>query len=372
MVSAPRGRRTPVNRGRLLWGAVLATVGLSVMVRIAWATHEERYYEDLEPIMYMLIGLMGGVVFFLGLGSFASWALTLPAKLAVRLPRPLRLPARQLAGHPPGTAGGVATTMLAVGVATAVMIVAAAQTAQDRAQYLPQAPPGALFVQVYSAEKAKAVRADLRQEIPSAPIVQSEDTVKGYLSYDYDGSSRMDAHIGDQALLSYLTGDPATPYDEGTVVLITGKDAVTSLEIDYALDNPPGENLSRTVPAITVRPEDPRRTDLFIPAKLVTDLGFSLEPDKLIIDPSFHRVSAAEQDRLDRRLGDFTGSYVERGFEASTGWLYVFGAIVLVALGGVLTATVSADGSLRWRRVLLRVAGGSGVTLRSWLCAARG
>jgi hypothetical protein len=69
---------------------------------------------------------------------------------------------------------------------------------------------------------------------------------------------------------------------------------------------------------------------------------------------------------------------VERGFEASTGWLFVFGAIVLVALGGVLTATVSAAGSLRWRRVLLRVAGGSGVTLRllaacrAWLIAICG
>ncbi|MET8005698.1 hypothetical protein [Nonomuraea glycinis] len=43
MLSAPRDRRTPVQGSRLLWGAVLAVAGLSVLARIAWATHEERF-----------------------------------------------------------------------------------------------------------------------------------------------------------------------------------------------------------------------------------------------------------------------------------------------------------------------------------------
>jgi hypothetical protein len=379
MLSAPRDRRTPVKGGRLLWGAVLALVGLSVMARVAWATREEHSYEELESALYLLAGVVGGSVLLLGLGPFVSWALTVPARLAARLPRPFRLSARWLAGHQPATAGGVAMTMVATGAATAVMIIAAAQIAQDRAYYHPQAPYGALVVEVASDEEAKAARAVLRQEIPSAPIVQSEDTVKGQLTYYYDDMSWMDLHIGDQALLRYLTGDPSTPYDEGTAVLVTSEDVgVTPMSITYSLGGSSGGTLSRTIPAITVEPADPRRSDLFVPAKVVRDLGVGLEPNRLIIDPAFHRTSVAEQDRLDRRLGDSMTGYVERGFEASTGWLFIFGPMILVALAGALAATGSVADSLRWRRVLLRVTGGSGVRLRSyaacrtWLAATCG
>ncbi|GGP06798.1 hypothetical protein GCM10012278_32230 [Nonomuraea glycinis] len=379
MLSAPRDRRTPVQGSRLMWGAVLAVVGLAVPARIAWATHEERFYKELEPGMLMLAGMAGGSLLLLGLGPFVSWALTLPDRFAVRLPRPLRLPARRLAGHQPGTAGGVAMTMVATAVATAVMIVAAAQTAQERSFSPSQAPYGALVVQVSSDEEARVARAALRQEIPSAPIVQSEGTGKGYLLYFHNDLAGVDPHIGDQALLGYLTGDLSTPYDEGTAVLVTSEDVGDiPLDIGYSLDTPSGETLRRSIPAIAVKPADPGRTDLFIPAKVLRDLGVGLTPNRLIIDPAFHRTSAAEQERLDRRLGVGTPSYVERGFEASTGWLFVFVPMILLALVGALVATGSVADSLRWRRVLLRVTGGSGVRLRSyavcrtWLAAACG
>jgi hypothetical protein len=379
MLSAPRHRRTSVNRSRLLWGAVLVVVGLSVMVRISWATHDEPSYEELEPALHLLMGIVAGLVFFLGLGPFVSWALTLPARLAVRLPRPLRSAARQLAGHQPGTAGGVAMTMVATGAATAVMIIVVAQTAQDRAYYQPQAPYGALVVQVSSDEEAKAARAALRQEIPSAPIVQSEDAVTGDLTYSHENLPWMDLHIGDKALLSYLTGEPSTPYDEGTAVLATSEAVgVTQVEIIYHPGTPADELLTRTIPAITIEPADPRRSNLFVPAKVVRDLDVALEPNLLIIDPASHRTSVAEQERLDRRLGDSMDGYVERGFQASTGWLFLFGPMILVALAGVLTATGPVADTRWWRRVLLRVTGGSGVRLRmyvacrTWLAAACG
>jgi hypothetical protein len=374
MLSAPR-RRTPVQRSRLLWGAVLAVVGLSVLVRIAWATHDELSYEELGPALHLLMGIMGGLVFFLGLGPFVSWALTFPARLAVRLPRPLRSAARQLAGHQPGTAGGVAMTMVATGAATAVMIIAMVQTAQDRASYHPEAPYGAFVVQVASDEEVKAARAALRQEIPSAPIVQSEDAVTGQLTYSPMNVPGMDLHIGDQALLGYLTSDPFTPHDEGTAVLVTSEAVgVTQVEISYHPGTRADEPLTRTIPAITVEPADPRRSDLFVPAKVVRDLGVGLEPKLLIIDPASHRTSVAEQERLDRRLD----GYVERGFQASTGWLFFLGPMILVALAGVLAATGPVADTRWWRRVLLRVTGGSGVRLRmyvacrTWLAAACG
>jgi hypothetical protein len=58
----------------------------------------------------------------------------------------------------------------------------------------------------------------------------------------------------------------------------------------------------------------------------------------LIIDPSLHRTSEAERDRLDSRLGDAFTVYLERGYRPSPTWLGVEGAAILLALVTALTA----------------------------------
>ncbi|WP_371781809.1 hypothetical protein [Streptosporangium subroseum] len=62
------------------------------------------------------------------------------------------------------------------------------------------------------------------------------------------------------------------------------------------------------------------------------------------------------------RRGIYT-TYIERGFQASTGWQIFVVAAVAVALGCALAAVGRAGGS-RSSRVLLRVSGGSTATLR--------
>src|ERR1044072_2857065 len=106
----------------------------------------------------------------------------------------------------------------------------------------------------------------------------------------------LDQAIGDEKLLRYLTGDQSTPYDEGTAVVITSAEVkVDSVELSYENDDAP----TRTVPAVGARPADPHMEAIFVPSKIVRDLGFQLQPEELIVDPTLRRVTVQEQKRLD-------------------------------------------------------------------------
>ncbi|MFJ2029730.1 hypothetical protein [Streptosporangium sp. NPDC087985] len=318
--------------------------------------------------MTALAGLMGGALLLLGLGPFTPWLLGMLGRNAVRLPLAFRLAARHMADEPARTAPGVATTMSATAVATAVMIITVAVTAQARADYQPEARLGALVVEGFSTDQSATVRAALQHELSGAPIAQNNrQRESGFLNVETpDSYTGMEAHIGDQALLRYLTGDPSTPYDEGTAVVVTadGEEA-DSARIRYTFSGTDHSPSTKTIPATTVRPTDPRVGGVFIPANVVQDLGFHLESEQLIIDPSLHRTSAIEQERLDRRLGQTAVTYLERGFQAPTGWLYFVAvvALIILALAGAL-ATIRSVGS---RGILLRVSGGSAATLRFFI-----
>jgi hypothetical protein len=254
--------------------------------------------------------------------------------------------------------------MSATAVAIAVTIIAVAVTAQARVTYQPKARLGTLVVEGFSADQAATVRATVQHALSGAPIAQNNrQREPGYFSVETsDSHTWLDVtHIGDQALLRYLTGDPSTPYDEGTAVVVTADDEeADSARIRFifaAIDRSPS---IKTIPAITVRPADPRVGGVFIPAKVVQDLGFYLEPEQLTIDPSLHRTSMIEQGRLDRRLGETAVIYLERGFQAATDWLYFVAVMALIALASAL-ATARSAGS---RHILLRVSGGSAATLR--------
>ncbi|TMR95102.1 hypothetical protein [Nonomuraea basaltis] len=51
--------------------------------------------------------------------------------------------------------------------------------------------------------------------------------------------------------------------------------------------------MSKTIPAIVARTVDPQMEMIFVPSKVVRDIGYQLEPDELIVDPSLHRKPAA-------------------------------------------------------------------------------
>ena len=252
--------------------------------------------------------------------------------------------------------------MAAAAVATALMIIAPAMTAQGEADYYPEAQPGALVVERFSADQTATVRAAIQHELPGVPITEnSSDPGPGSLDVTTGYSNWSEPYIGDQTLLRYLTGNPSTPYDKGTAVVVSTDDEETdSAQIRYSLSATDGSSAIKTIPMITVRPRDPRFGRLFIPREAVRDLGLQLQPDQLIIDPTHHRVSAAEQERLDRRLGEIADTYVERGYQAPTEWLYVVASVILIALAGALVTTRSAGSA----RILLRISGGSVAALR--------
>lgn len=334
--SAPRGGHVP-------WGAALSVTSIAVMSLTAWSTYEDGHYDDFGGGLTALAGMVSAGFLLLGLGPLIPWLLRPLNRGAIRLSAP-----------------GVALTATATAFAIAVMIIAMAETKQDRTEYFPQARPAALQVELYT-EDVTRVRAVLQEELPGTAIVQS-DRVWGPRHFDVDlgpEDTELAPEIGDQALLHYLTGDASTPYDENTAVVVTADDIeVTSAEIIH--DTP---ETFTTVPAIVARPADPRINGIFIPTKIVRELGFPLTLDKLIIDPSLHRTTAAEQERIAERLGESASVYVERGFQPPTMWLVAVAAGVLLALGGAFTG-------FRATRLERRVSGGSAATLQ-WFVASR-
>ncbi|MEU7001454.1 hypothetical protein [Nonomuraea sp. NPDC046570] len=349
-------------------GTAVAMVGITVVALTAWSTREDTHYDDFGSVMTVLAGIYGGSLLILGLGPFVPWLLGVLGRNAVHLPRVFRPAARHVGGIPARTAAGVATTMVGTAVATALMIIAPAVTAHGRANYYPEARPGALVVEVFSAEQAATVRAAVQHELPGVPITEAgSDTGPGHLAVSSPDIIWTEPYIGDQALLRYLTGKPSTPYDKGTAVLVsTDEEEVASVRIEYTSagtdDSPSGEN----IPVITIRSPDPRFGRLFIPREAAISLGFRPQPERLIIDPSHYRVSATEQERLDRRLSGTAVTYVERGYQAATEWRYVVAVMILIALAGALAATRAAGS----KRILLRISGGSAVALR-FLTACR-
>ncbi|GGL33909.1 hypothetical protein [Planomonospora parontospora] len=262
--------------------------------------------------------------------------------------------------------------MTATAFAVALTIIALAMTAQDRAQYQPQARPGTLLVRSFSAEETAAVRAAVQRELPGVPVVQ-RDVLRehGPFGSDIENVELPDLEsvspselIGDRALLHYLTGDPSTPYDEGTAVVVTAADVeVDEVTIHYDLSGKTDSLQHKTIPAIAAKPAAPHLETIFLPAEVVRGLGYHLDPEELIIDPSAHRTSVAEQERLDGRLGDAAVTYVERGFQEPTGWRIVAASAAVIALGWALAVPGRTVAASRSRRVLLRL-GGSAATLR--------
>jgi hypothetical protein len=107
-------------------------------------------------------------------------------------------------------------------------------------------------------------RAVIQQELPGVPIAQRESpTHRGHFSLEVEGVDLPEVEgvapagfIGDQALLRYLTGDPATPYDEGTAVVVTPNDIqVDTVTLYYSLstDDEGTELPAKSVPAIAVK-----------------------------------------------------------------------------------------------------------------------
>lgn len=134
-----------------------------------------------------------------------------------------------------------------------------------------------------------------------------------------------------------------------------------TIEYGRSPDDPVEPEITTTIPATVVEPAVPGLEAVFVPAKIMRDLGVPLTTEALIVDPSLRRVSEADRDRVQERLGGNGEAYLEQGGQPSTGWTYLAGATALVALACAPAATIRSN---RAHRLLRRVAGGSPFAVR--------
>ncbi|MFI6318334.1 hypothetical protein ACIBG8_12480 [Nonomuraea sp. NPDC050556] len=286
-------------------GAPLAIVGLAILGFVASSSLEEGHYDDFGGAMMELVSLVGAGLLIISFGPLVAWLLNLPST------RPPTSPA----------ATAVAMTAAATAMAVSALIVNIATTAQDRATYQPESRIGALTV---TTTDGVPTVAELQRKLPGATIVQDLRPVwPGMVDAGMElRTGRYDSlYIGDETLLHYLTAD--TPYDENTAVLINPDEVESSVRLPYHFtQTEPGFHEAH-VPATRVYLPDFPISAVFVPAKVVRDLGFMLIPERLIAMP----VSAAE----------FQDGYLERGFQPSTDWWYFVGVMLLLAVAAGLS-----------------------------------
>ncbi|MDR8411000.1 hypothetical protein MTP10_19965 [Nonomuraea sp. 3-1Str] len=387
LLSASPHRPRFMGRGFVVVGLFVSFAGALLMGLSAWLARADSRYGIIEYLGMLVIALVGAGLLVAGLGPLPSWLLRLTGAYAERLPSALRLAVRDLARRRVRVVLAITLAMMASAVGIALTVIAVGETTQSRAAYSPQARPGtlsvrpnALLAQPFSAADAGTVRAAIERELPGVPIAQSE--LPSAPSWYFRASAEnveipeeavyRNQAIGDEKLLRYLTGDQSTPYEEGTAVVITSADVkVDSVELSYEINENDETTTARTVRAVLARAADPHMETIFVPSKIVRDLGYQLRPGELIVDPSLRRVTAQEQERLDDRLDDAVAeTYVERGFEASTGRWFVVAAAFLVALACAPAAGFGEAANGRQSRVLRRAGNGSAMAFR-WFCAFR-
>ncbi|MEV6158983.1 hypothetical protein AB0L53_52510 [Nonomuraea sp. NPDC052129] len=322
-VRGPAWRRRFVVVGLFVSFASFLLMGLG-----AWWGHEDSRYGAFESLGILLITLIGAGLLVAGLGPLPAMLLEVTGPYAERLPLPFRLAARDLADRRVRAVLAITVVMMASAFGIALTVIAVGQTTQSRAEYSPRARPDTLLVQPnplfagpFSAADAETIRAVIERDLPGVPIAQSERPSAESRFFRASAENveipeevvYWDQAIGDEKLLRYLTGDQSTPYDEGTAVVITSAEVkVDSVELSYEI-NENDETTTRTVPAVSTRAADPHMETIFVPSKIVRDLGYQLQPEELIVDPTLRRVTVQEQKRLDDRLDDAVAkAYVEQ------------------------------------------------------------
>jgi CheY-like chemotaxis protein len=331
-------RSALLYKEQLKRGAILSAVAIAILASIAMATHADTHYDDMEG-MYEWVGTIAGALLLCGLGPSVPLLLSGVARFFGRSPSLLRRAVRDVTGPLGRSSAWIAVTMNATALAVALPITASAVTAQNRAEYVPSARLGALSVNV-SGPDLTAVRAAIAQELPGVPVAEKD---WGLLNVHVSEKDQVYSFpfIGDEALLRYLTGDFTTPYDSGKAILIMSDapdvDHVRIEPVRRRYDIPEPLPPDLTIPASSVEPRYPGIEGIFLPATAVGRGGFEMSPSYLIVDPSLHRTSEAELERLTARLGD-DALYLEQGYRPSAIWRWITAAAILLSLMGAVAA----------------------------------
>ncbi|MEV0161297.1 hypothetical protein [Nonomuraea fuscirosea] len=384
--SAPSNRHEFISRKVVVLGLVAVFAGGCLMGIGAWLARGDSRYGALSALVMTSMALFGTGLLTVGLSPVPSWLLEVLGPIAERWPASVRLAVRDLAQRRARAAVAIMLVTVTTAFGLALTIIAVGQTAQSSAEYQPSGRLGSLLVRPastiglpFSAADAVAVRAAMERELPGVPIAQSESVPLPWsFSADALGVEMSEEAfswrqvIGDEKVLRYLTGDQSTPYDENTAVVITSAGVrVDSVHLSYERDEKDRTMVSKAVRAVAARTSDPHMEGVFVPSKIVRELGFQLEPRDLIVDPTLHRTTAEEQRRLDDRLDDAVARvYVERGFEASTWWRSVATLAFLAAVGCAPAAGFGRVANSRQARVMRRIGKGTNAAFRLF-CAFR-
>jgi hypothetical protein len=319
-------------------GIKASAVAIVTLVIIAVATHADTHHD--EAMAYLrVVGLVAGALLLFGMGPVVPRLLSGAARFAARSPAPLRRAIRDVTRPLGRSSAWIAVTMNATALAIALLTIAFAVMTQHRSEYTPALRPGALRVRDFGTHQA-AVRAAIARELPGVPVAERDWSAASVHVTDGDIEA-VPTYIGDEALLRYLTGDFSTPYDPGEAVVVTATARAGGhvlIEPSRHYDRPRTYPPDLTIPATTIASAHPRIEAVFVPAAVLRQGGFEVEPDELIIDPSLHRTSEAERERLDSRLGDVATAYLEQGYQPSTIWVGVTAAAILLALISALMA----------------------------------
>jgi putative ABC transport system permease protein len=319
---------------------------------------------------------IGAAAIIIGLVLACPWQVGAAGRLARRLPLPLRLAVRDAERNRARTAPAVAAIMAAVAGITALAIGGASDFRQEQIEYQATLPMGSALVRL-PLDRADAVGEAVRRDLPGVPVV----TLKALpgpdgacvgddwaqcpavaFAADRDENAvvdLMDNVVGGAREARMVLGrdDPAVTaaLDAGKIVLFRAAPpagGTTTAKVFYWDDDK--EHVVRTIkdlPALAAA-GDPR-VRAIVPPEAAQKIGLPVRTEAFGVDRADHRVTAAEQARLDKTLDGFTrndGSvYVERGFTGSFGTitLLLAGVAAVLALGGSLIATGLASADAR-------------------------
>ncbi|URN01963.1 FtsX-like permease family protein [Actinomadura madurae] len=338
VVAALAGRREPPGRARRGWPAV---GGLLVVAGVAGSLAGVRALHEFGAAF-------GAAAIIIGLVVACPWLVGATGRLAHRLPLPLRLAVRDGARNRARTAPAIAAITAAVAGITALAIGGASDFRQEQVDYRAELPMGSTVIRP-SADKADAVAPALRGALPGVPLVTLRALPgEGSTCTDPDtsrcksvaftpdedemsGFNIVDNVVGGAREARMLLGrdDPAVAaaLAEGKIVLFGTRPPaggkVTATISYWADDQEHTAGTVKDLPAVAAE-GDPHVAAIVPPdvaERVAERADTTVRTEAYGIDRADHRVTPAEQAKLERTLAAFTPYddmiYVERGFTDS-------------------------------------------------------
>ncbi|OPG07894.1 ABC transporter permease [Microbispora sp. GKU 823] len=322
-VLSGRRERGRERAGRPLLGIVLVIAGTAAT--IVSAGHELGWIAT------------SALVTQLGLVTLTPALIAAVARLAARLPLPLRFAARDAVRNRGRTAPAVAAVMTAVVALTAVGVTWQSRLAQRPAyaQDYPQAPTGALWIAGPDLTPGlwDRVRTAVREELPAGvPLVEARtltsrsgapvyasvpDTAPNVSRVESDASQSGGLLVGNDDLLRYVLrrDDPhaAAALHEGKAVVLNPEVIRGGqLRVELTLEAGPGDLPPLTLPAVGVRASGEGWARAVVAPEVAAKNGYGTATAMLVVDPTDFRVPRATAQRIIAKVERITGKATVR------------------------------------------------------------